>query len=184
MKKIIFLLIICLLGINLINTFSLFESEITTPVEIKVAGFNIKVNNNLIGEETKIIIDDVIWENNENIKDGKTAPGAIGYFDLEIIPEDVDVAFTYSFEIDSTEYENSNFKIESIEEDENVVKENEKKYSGVFTTDDIKNNKTHKVRFNLVWENDEEKNDLDSTYIGVSKQINIPITMSFSQLID
>ena len=44
MKKLIFLLIFCLLGINLINTFSLFESDVTSPVEAKVAGFNIKVN--------------------------------------------------------------------------------------------------------------------------------------------
>ncbi len=180
MKKLIFVLALCLLSINFIGTFSLFESNIKAPVEAKLAGWSIKVNNNLIGEQSEFIIDDIIWENNENIKDGKTAPGAVGYFDLEIVPEDVDVAFTYEFIVDKNAYENGNFKILSIETEDSIEME-ENKYSGMFSLEDIKNNKVSKVRFNLIWENNEENNELDSEYIGIDKIINIPITINFSQ---
>ena len=181
MKKLIFILALCLFCVNFIGTFSLFESNIDIPVETKIARWSIKVNSNLIGEQSEFVINDVIWENNENIKDGKTAPGAVGYFDLEIVPENVDVAFTYEFVVDENAYENGNFKISSIEtEDSNVIME-ENKYSGMFSLEDIKNNKVSKVRFNLIWENNEENNELDSEYIGIDKEINIPITINFSQ---
>lgn len=184
MKKIIFLVAFLLLGINLTGTLSLFESKIDVPVEAELASWKIKVNDILIGQETDFEINDIVWENNPNIKDGKTAPSAKGYFDLEIIPDDVDVAFNYKITVDDTNYKDSNFKIESIEiENSDITKEEENIYTGFFSLDDIKNNITTKIRFNLVWENDEEKNDLDSEYIGIDKEIGIPITMEFSQYI-
>ena len=181
MRKLIFILALCLLGINFIGTLSLFESNVKAPVEATIAGWSIKVNNNLIGEQSEFTINDVIWKDNDNIKDGKTAPGAVGYFDLEIVPEDVDVAFTYEFIVDENAYENGNFKILSIEtEDEDIVID-KNKYSGIFSLEDIKNNKISKARFSLIWENNEENNELDSEYIGIDKEINIPITINFSQ---
>lgn len=182
MKKIIFIVAFLLLVINFTGTFSLFESKIDVPVEAELAGWNIKVNNILIGQETDFEINDIVWKDNPNIKDGKTAPGAKGYFDLEIVPDDVDVAFNYKITIDDTNYKDSNFKIESIEiKDSDVVKVDENIYTGFFSLEDVKNKKTTKIRFNLIWENDEEKNDLDSQYIGIDKEISIPINMEFSQ---
>lgn len=185
MKKIIFFIAFLLLSINLIGTFSLFESRVNVPVEMELAKWHIKVNNNLIGQQSEFIIDDIVWKDNAHIKDGKTAPSASGYFDLEIVPEDVDVAFNYIITFDETSYKDSNFKIESIEIDDSNVKElSENVYTGFFSLDDIKNNKITKIRFNLIWENNEEKNDLDSEYIGTDKEINIPFLIEFSQYLN
>jgi len=185
MKKILFLIVFFLLIINVVGTLSIFESNIEAPVESTLAGWKIRVNDNLIGQDTEFEINDIIWENNSHVKDGKTAPGTIGYFDLEIVPEDVNVSFSYTFSIDDESYEDTNFKLLSVDTDASeIVKIDDSTYSGVYFLDDIEAGKSTIVRFNLMWENNEEDSLLDSSYIGVDKTINIPITMSFSQYVD
>lgn len=182
MKKTIFLVFFCIFGIVIISTFSLLESNITSPVKVSPANWSIKVNNNLIGESSEFEITDIVWSGNENVKPGKAAPGTNGYFSIEIDPSDVDVAFIYSFTIDRTELLNEYFRIDSIEtEGINLIRTGIDTYSGIFSLEDISSNTKKNIKFNLYWENNEENNEVDSEYVGVNKTINIPITMKFSQ---
>lgn len=189
MKKIYFCLALVLLIITvfiILKTYGLFETKTELNVQSEVGKWVILVNNTDITqqENTKFSVDKIIWDQNDEIKEGKIAPGASGYFDIVIDPTDTDVSVRYDIGFDFSEFENTNITITSIQEinDKKIVKTGNNKYTGIITLDEISAGTTNTIRVNIAWENNEENNEHDSNLSSVPNTIlNIPVTINVSQ---
>lgn len=183
-KKILYLLFISFVLITtyeVMDAYGLFESKNKLVVNQNVARWKILINGSNITEED-FVINSINVEGNENVLNGKLAPGVRGYFDVEIDPK-ADTSIVYSISFDFSQISDS-FIVENIEETTsgNLIRTDESTYSKVITLNEIKENKKNNVRVYLKWENKEENNATDSK-IGLTENnyINIPVSVSAMQ---
>lgn len=183
-KKILYLLLISFVLITtyeILNTYGLFESEKKIVVAQDVAHWKILINGSNIIEE-EFVINSINIEDNENVLNGKIAPGTRGYFDIEIDPQ-TDTSIVYSISFDFSQI-NESVKVDSIEEtiNGNLIRTGESTYSKVITLNEIKENTKNNIRVYLKWENNEENNETDSKIgLTMDNYINIPISVSAMQ---
>lgn len=183
-KKILYLLFISFVLITtyeVMDAYGLFESKNKLVVNQNVARWKILINGSNITEED-FVINSINVEGNENVLNGKIAPGVRGYFDVEIDPK-ADTSIVYSISFDFSQISDS-FIVENIEETTsgNLIRTDESTYSKVITLNEIKENKKNNVRVYLKWENKEDNNATDSK-IGLTENnyINIPVSVSAMQ---
>lgn len=183
-KKILYLLFISFVLITtyeVMDAYGLFESKNKLVVNQNVAHWKILINGSNITEED-FVINSINVEDNENVLNGKLAPGVRGYFDVEIDPQ-ADTSIVYSISFDFSQISDS-FIVENIEETTsgNLIRTDESTYSKVITLNEIKENKKNNVRVYLKWENKEDNNATDSK-IGLTENnyINIPVSVSAMQ---
>lgn len=183
-KKILYLLFISFILITtyeVLDAYGLLETKNKLVVDQNLAQWHILINGNDIVAED-FVINSINVENNDNVLNGKIAPGVSGYFDIEIKPQ-ASVSVLYSVSFDFSQISDS-FVVDKIEETSggNLIRTDENTYSKVITLDEIKENKSSIVRVYLKWENKEENNDIDSK-IGLTENnyINIPISVSAMQ---
>lgn len=186
MKKFVIIVIfslIVLLTYDFVSTYSLFESDITVPSEIALAKWEISVNDSKIGESDTFVVENVIWDENDNVLGGKAAPGGTASFDINIKPNDTGVAFRYDITLDYTNMENEAIKLSSIEDTNgnSLVKTGPDTYSSIVSIDDIKNGVDTNIKVSLIWENIETNNEVDSSFSKPDTYISIPVTVNFSQ---
>lgn len=183
-KKILYLLFISFVLITtyeVMDAYGLFESKNKLVVNQNVARWKILINGSNITEED-FVINSINVEDNENVLNGKLAPGVRGYFDIEIDPQ-ADTSIVYSISFDFSQISDS-FKVENIEETTsgNLIRTDESTYSKVITLNEIKENKKNNVRVYLKWENKEDNNATDSKIgLTVNNYINIPVSVSAMQ---
>ena len=182
-KKILYIIFSFFLLLTLYEikkTYGLFESNNKMPVQQSTAKWNILINGTNIKSEEKFVVNSVNVEDNENVLNGKIAPGVKGYFDVEIDKTNTSTSIVYSITFDFTKISDS-ITIEKIEETTsgNLIRTGENTYSKVMKiNDDPINN----IRVYIKWENKEENNDIDSL-VGLTKDnyINIPVSISAMQ---
>lgn len=100
-KRILIFLLFCLVFIFLFQeAYAKYRKYASVQVDNTVAKWNIKINNELIGNKTTLTnrITPVITSNNF-VKADVLAPGSSGYFDVNIDATDADVTFTYEIGI-------------------------------------------------------------------------------------
>lgn len=99
------ILIILLLIFILSSTYARYRSTKEFELNSNVARWNIKLNGNSLSDTAADFSTIVtpVFPGNTNIAANVIAPKAEGYFDLVIDYSEVDVSFTYSFNINSTE---------------------------------------------------------------------------------
>ena len=187
MKKICFIISFFLLALTLykiIGSYALLETKGTKAVEAEVGKWVILVNDVDVTKEVEFTIDTIIWNESENVKENKAAPGLSGYFDITIDPTETDVSVLYEALFDFSVIENSSIVVNSISEinGKDVIRTSETSYAGIFDLTDIKNDETHTIRVHVTWENDETNNEYD-TELGMTpdSSIEIPITIHVSQ---
>ena len=168
------------------NSYGLFESETDRTVDSNIVGWNIKINNDNINTTQDFVINNFTVVDNDMVTDNKLAPGAEGYFDINIDPSGTDVSIVYDLTFDFTDVLDK-FSISRIEETTGggFVKTGENTYSNIIRLSDIKNNVTNNVRVYLKWDNNELNNETD-TQIGLTKDnfINIPVSITISQYLN
>ena len=149
-------------------------------VQQSTAKWNILINGTNIKSEEKFVVNSVNVEDNENVLNGKIAPGVKGYFDVEIDKTNTSTSIVYSITFDFTKISDS-ITIEKIEETTsgNLIRTGENTYSKVMKIND---NPINNIRVYIIWENKEENNDIDSL-VGLTKDnyINIPVSISAMQ---
>lgn len=186
MKKICFVISFFLFATLLymiVGTYGLFETKNNRVVETGLGKWTVLINDVDVTKELEFDINTINWNENENVKSNKIAPGVSGYFDITIDPTDTDVSVRYDAIFDFSVFENTNIVVNSISEidGKNVVKTAENTYTGVIELDEIKNNVTHTIRVNVAWENDDNDNVYD-TEIGVIPDNTIEIPIMFKVL--
>ena len=182
-KKILYIIFSFFLLLTLYEikkTYGLFESNNKMPVQQSTAKWNILINGTNIKSEEKFVVNSVNVEDNENVLNGKIAPGVKGYFDIEIDKTNTSTSIVYSITFDFTKISDS-ITIENIEETTsgNLIRTGENTYSKVMKINDEPINN---IRVYIKWENKEENNDIDSL-VGLTKDnyINIPVSISAMQ---
>jgi len=186
--RIITVFMICLTVFEIVSTYAIFESQITGKASANIGKWNIEINStDVTSNDTKefnITNLDVI--NDENVLDGKAAPGCVGSFNFTINPMDTDVAIRYDILIDQSYLNNDSITLESVTEiidDElELVKTGEATYTGIIPLNKINGNYYNEISVKFKWENNDKNNESD-TAIGETKNntLNIPISVKFSQ---
>ena len=100
-KRILVFILFCLVFIFLFQeAYAKYRKYASVQVDNTVAKWNIKINNETIGNKTTLTnhITPTITSSNY-VKDNVLAPGSTGYFDIVIDATDADVSFTYDINI-------------------------------------------------------------------------------------
>lgn len=183
-------LLICLCVVSVLvaiyivtSTYGLFESQTSLIVDEDIAKWEILVNDTNIVTNNTFTVDSINIVENDNVLDGKMAPGTLGYFDIEINPSlsDVSIRYDISFDFDDLL---SDFTVEDIEEinGNSLIRTDENVYTGYILLDDVKDGVTNTVRVYIQWANSDDNNEEDSV-IGTTtdNSISIPITVNVMQ---
>lgn len=188
MKK-TFLIILCtsfliLLCLEVQKTYSLFETNGTAVAGEPLAKWQIKVNNTylttLTEDRNTFSLGSIEWESQGHVKTGKSAPGSVGKFYIEIDPCQTEVSFLYEITLDLSKLENSEFQISEVKEvnGKNLIRTGEYAYVGIIPLTEIQANTKHKVEVSVVWNNKEENNEADYELGSrADLEIDIPVTV-------
>lgn len=191
-KKLLILFIailICILVFFVIQIYAKYLTTANGDAEMKIANWNILVNNLSIKNHTDISSSIVpVFPGNENISSGIIAPTAEGYFDLNFDFSGADVSFNY--EINTSISEDSPVKDlvatgYSIDDGE---KHNFKDFNETISENIMldSNIKKRKVRIYIMWNDDEStssmSNEADTTATNSTTPAIFHIDISFKQL--
>lgn len=167
------------------EAYSLFESSRKNISHIDIAKWQVKVNSQVLnGSVASFNVDNIEWNNYENVKEGKIAPGVSGHFDIEINPNDTETSIRYDVEFDFSNLDESQFVIDKIEEIDNkeIVRTGKYTYSNIMSLDEIKNKEVNTIRVSLSWINDENNNEKDSLLGSIpNNTLNIPVKVTITQ---
>lgn len=178
-------ILVVLTSYIIVNTFAIFEESVTTKAGESLAKWEITINNTTMGINTNTFsLSSLSWTSSARVKEGKVAPGMSGSFLIDIDPGDTEVSIKYDITFDTTELTNTAFRISSVLEtvDGHLVRTGENTYSGIITLAEIELGKTHEIRVNLIWENNDYNNDIDSEWgRTLNKTVSIPVTVNVIQ---
>lgn len=186
MKRILIIVFVFVFFVTIYEisrSFSLFESAKTIVVNNDIGKWQILVNNSLINESVNFSIDNVNVSSDENVRENHFAPGTNGYFDINIDPNDTDVSIYYEIVCRDDMITNPQIsltEIDNVNGDELTLIA-PYTYAGVIPLSDIEDNIVTTIRFYIEWLNNENNNEVDSTY-GLSKAtFEIPMEITFRQ---
>lgn len=181
-------LVLLFLAYQIMDTYGIFESNVGSEIENSLSKWQILVNSDdITGEISTFEIDEINWETNTGVVSGKAAPGLSGYFEIVIDPTGSEVSIEYEIYLDFLNLGNDMIYITSVEDSNKspITLIDTNTYSGLLTLADIELGKIETIRVNVIWENDEDNNEIDSTYVGdESPFFDIPISIRLSQYIE
>ena len=168
-----------------VDTYGLFELNTEVPVAGNLAKWQILVNSqDIMGETKTFLIPTVNWETSPNVLPGKAAPGLSASFDIIIDPSTTEVAIEYELGLDFIEITNEQVYLTGVKNKSGVtiLPNEDDKYVGQILLPAVLNNEQETLTVSFIWENDEDNNDIDSSFVGVKDAfLNIPITLKLSQ---
>lgn len=191
-KLILLLLVIILLSLLTFIAIKIYAKYLTTAdgnAQMKIANWNIKVNDLSIKNNTDISNTIVpIFPGNDNIAENIIAPTAEGYFDLNFDFTGADVSFTYK--ITTSVNENSSVKDlvatgYSIDDGLKINFENyNDNISDTILLDD--NIDSRKIRIYIMWNDDENTSQMNNEEDTQATKSDIPalfnVNISFTQI--
>lgn len=168
-----------------VDTYGLFELNTEVPVAGNLAKWQILVNSqDIMGETKTFLIPTVNWETSPDVLPGKAAPGLSASFDIIIDPSTTEVAIEYELGLDFIEITNEKVYLTGVKNKSGVtiLPNEDDKYVGQILLPAVLNNEQETLTVSFIWENDEDNNDIDSSFVGVKDAfLNIPITLKLSQ---
>lgn len=180
MKKRIWIIALVGLIITLfviVDTFALFETNGTATTEFEIGKWKIYVNEADISVSQAIVLNDFQYSDTIHTADGYFAPGRSAIFDVDIDTSESDVSVDYVLTIDDSsieDYDNIYFSIKNMETNQEITSNT---YSGTINLNDV--NRDITLRISLVWDDDPDYDESDSTLIGTNMQF--VINANFSQ---
>ena len=169
---------------NVRNSYALFESALTVEASSQAGSWNIYINNiDITNPSANFTINTINVSSDPNVVSGRMAPGTSAYFDLNIVPTGTNVSVRYDITFDFSELSDS-LVIDEIEELNNrtLVRTDEYTYSGIITLAEINNNVTSSIRVSILWDNDEDNNEIDTELgMDVNSSISIPVVIDVTQ---
>ena len=164
-----------------IDSYGLFESKNVLNVDSNIAKWNVFINGTDIKKNETFVVDKINLINNDNVLEGKMAPGSMWYFDIVIEPTDTDTSIRYDISFDFSSL-NDKIVVSGIEEitSGNLVRTGKNTYSKVITLNEIKNGITNTIRVYIKWDNSDDESD---SAIGsvINNFINVPVTIAAYQ---
>lgn len=177
------------------QTYAKYSSQAKGTVEETIGAWIVKINGENIATEEEVktfTIEQLNYNSNNNVKEGKIAPGLLGYFDIIIDATEASVAVRYDVKIDFASLDISNAinfsklvkVVDGVESSEGIIKTEENVYTGVVSLDDIKAGKTNTLRVYIEWtDNQTGENDEADSVLGTQKdiQVSIPVELKAMQ---
>lgn len=177
------------------QTYAKYSSQAKGTVEETIGAWIVKINGENIATEEEVktfTIEQLNYNSNNNVKEGKIAPGLLGYFDIIIDATEASVAVRYDVKIDFASLDISNAinfsklvkVVDGVESSEGIIKIEENVYTGVVSLDDIKAGKTNTLRVYIEWtDNQTGENDEADSVLGMQKdiQVSIPVELKAMQ---
>lgn len=166
----------------LVATYGVFESKVLNGTQIKLAAWNVEVNNSIVTNEDKTFtIEDIICSNSENVLNGKIAPGVDGYFDIVVDPKTTDVSVRYDITYDVEYLKNINkafiiTKVENLEENE-IILTDKYTYTGII----FLGSKANTIRTHIKWEDIEDNGYNDYITGTTSTLFELPVNIEITQ---
>lgn len=189
LQKVLIFVMMCIFALliyKIIDIYAVFHSDVEANVQLKNGVWNITVNGTQIttGVETQFIVDQITTTENNHVKPGTLAPGLSGSFTMAISPEDTNVSVRYDITLNQEELGDYNLKIKSIHEIENnyqLIKTDENKYTGIMTLEEIQKGIIHKIQMEVEWVDDGLNNESDTELGKITEVLQIPITVHVIQ---
>lgn len=198
MKKIwilsaLIMIVITLYQIN--NTYAKYSSQASGTVEETIGAWIVKINETNIatGQDNQTFtINQLTYNSNDYVLEGKIAPGLLGYFDVKIDATGASVAVRYDITINFEQLDVSDSLyfaklvkvVDGTESDTGITKTGDSTYTGVISLEDIEQGTTSTVRIYLGWADDGTGvNDEADSILGTTKdiQVSIPVEVKASQ---
>lgn len=192
MKKHI-LIILCvvsvvILFVQIVYTYSLFETDRDAVIISPIAKWNIMVNDAFItgdiSQQNSFRLGGVDWNSGGHVREGKAAPGSVGTFEINIDPTDTEVSFLYEITIDTSSFLNEEFYVSGVRElnGEQFIRTGESTYVGVAHLSDNQNDTVYHIEIDVSWNNNDNNNDNDYR-LGVlaENDVTIPVSLRFAQ---
>lgn len=189
------LIILCVFSsifllVQIMYTYSLFETEQETVVASPIAKWNVLVNQTLLsdfgGQTNSFNLGSIHWDSGGHVREEKAAPGSVGTFEIEIDPTNTEVSFLYELEIDTSQLGNDQISIMNISEEDGheFVRTEEFKYVGIARYADISNGDKYHIKIDMIWNNDEENNKSDYE-LGqkAEEKVSIPVSLKMTQYV-
>ena len=181
MKKRIFLISVLafiLLGLVIVDTYGLFETEGNATKNLSVGKWVILLNEEDVTLSEEISLDDFVYTTPSHVQPGYFAPGTTAYLDLELDASSADVAMEYEVEFDASELLDHPNIVLTIDDVDNNTTLNSSTITG---TIGLTGSRTRNLRLNLNWLNNSSYDEADSELID--SEVTIYMDMSFSQLL-
>ena len=163
----------------IVETYALFETDATGESDFDIGRWIIYLNNNDVKLTRTISLNNFVYVNGSHTQNGYFAPGSQAYFDLVIDASNSDVSVAYDLEIDDTsltDYPNIYFTVTDLSTNQPVVGST---YNGLIRLSDV--SKVDTLRINLVWDNQLQYDETDTSLIG--EELEFVITANFVQSI-
>ncbi len=192
MNKKLFIVFISILMLiftiyKLVDTYAIFESNVSGNVKVENAKWIINVNNTNIssGINEDFVIDHINVGQSNKSEQGKLAPGLSGDFNIVIDPKNTDVSIKYEISFDLSELEKTKIKISSIKEIETnneLILTNNNVYTGIINLDEIKKGIKNNIAITVIW-NEDETTNVEDTQLGSipDNKISIPVNIKVTQ---
>ena len=198
MRKIWILLALMMILITVyqINTtYAKYLTQAQGIIEETIGPWVVKINGTNIATEADVqnfTINDLNYNSNNYVLDGKIAPGLLGYFDVVIDATEASVAVRYDVTIDFAKLDISDSirfaklvkVVNGLEDDTGIVQTAENTYTGTISLTDIEAGTTNTIRVYLGWRDDGTGvNDAKDSILGTTKdiQVAIPVEVKASQ---
>lgn len=179
------------------NSYAKYLTEANGQTQKSIGTWLVKVNGTNIAtgtEKQKFEINQLQYNSNDYVLQGKIAPGLMGYFDIEIDATEADVAVVYDISLDFNELNISNSiqfaklvkVIDGVENQSDIIRTGNNTYTGIITLEEIEQLKKVTVRVYVEWKDDNTgKNDEEDSKLGNNKDIKvaIPVEVNVSQYV-
>lgn len=168
-------------------TYAKYLTEASGQAQKSIGAWLVKVNGTNIStgtEKQKFEINQLQYNSNNYVLEGKIAPGLMGYFDVEIDATEASVAVVYDISIDFSSLNVSDAikfsklvkVIDGVEEQTGIVKTGASTYTGTIDLSEIEQGKTATVRVYIEWEDDKTGvNDEADSILGKQMNLKVPI---------
>lgn len=184
-KTELILLILVVLGVGLTIAYARYASNATSTMAAQVAPWKVSINSNDIVSTNTFTLDDVEWLENEYVADGYIAPGREGTLTIEIDPSGSKVAMSYKLEIDQSKITNTSIKITGVTPSTGeITQETDGSYTGIIPLEEVVANTKKTLTIGIEWEDNTANNTNDTATGTTTTNIEIPIKLTASQLVN
>ncbi len=185
MKKcLIFLGVLCLVFtlFQIVNSFGLFETKVTSSTDLSIAKWHISVNeSDLTGENKTFTVNEITYTDEEGMSVSKFAPGVKGAFVIVIDPKDTETSFNYYLSVNLSSVYPQIVVDEVSGINGTTLTLADGVYSGLASLSEIKASKKYYIKVTFSWKNSDEYNDVDSSIGSNLDYIEVPVSIKFVQ---
>lgn len=184
-KTLAILVALLLLAGTGVYTYARYKTPITGTGTADIAKWavSLKQNGNVVSNDFNLELN---LDSNENIANGKWAPGRTATAELELDLTNTEVAVDYELTLDDSNLpvgmEITAVKATVGTNEATTLTKNDGKYTGELTLAQVSSDKTVTFEISVAWTNDDVNNTTTDTETGINDiDVTIPVTVVAQQ---